>query len=244
MMRQQRSDTTFSPSKVGRLLFLALAIKAGIAGFLLFEPGNISFFDTATPASNVMQGTVANAAEAAPAAPPAISPSPANGPSSTTGAAAPQAESTTLPPATTNRSLPALVQKTDEQSGAAGDPLTRDMLTRKQEDLARKEQELRALEQQLGEKLQRMEMLENRLATMMKEAEKTNDAQFRHLVDVFSNMRARSAAEMLETLDQRIAVRVLAGMRGRQAGEILSFVKPEVAARLTAALTRMQMPLE
>ena len=239
-MKQQRSDTTFSPSRVGRLLFLALAIKAGIAGFLLFEPSNISFFDTSSSASNVMQGTVANAAEAAPAAPPAISPTPATG----TGTAAPQAESTTLPPAATNRSLPALVQKPEEKNDAAGDPLTRDMLTRKQEDLARKEQELRALEQQLAEKLQRMEMLENRLGTMMKEADKTNDAQFRHLVEVLSNMRARSAAQVLETMDQRIAVRVLAGMRGRQAGEILSFVKPEVAASLTAALTRMQLPLE
>ncbi|WP_156908101.1 MotE family protein [Desulfovibrio cuneatus] len=238
MMKQQRSGTTFSPSRVGRLLFLALAIKAGIAGFLLFEPGNLSLFDTSVPASKVMQGTVANAAEAAPAAPPAIPPTPA------TGAAAPQTESTTLPPASANRSLPAIVQKPEDKNATSSDPLTRDMLTRKQEELARKEQELRTLEQQLAEKLQRMEMLENRLGTMMKEAEKTNDAQFRHLVEVLSNMRARSAAQVLETMDQRIAVRVLAGMRGRQAGEILSFVKPEIAASLTAALTRMQMPLE
>ena len=59
-----------------------------------------------------------------------------------------------------------------------------------------------------------------------------------------SNMKARQAAEMLQTLDQRIAVRILAGMRGRQAGEILNFVRPEIAANLTAALTRMQLPFE
>ena len=238
-MKQQRSDTTFSPSRVGRLLFLALAIKAGIAGFLLFEPSNISFFDTSSPASNVMQGTVANAAEAAPAAPPAISPTPATG----TGTAAPQAESTTLPPAATNRSLPALVQKPEEKNDAAGDPLTRDMLTRKQEDLARKEQELRVLESELSDKLEKMRILENRLAMMIKDAEETKDAKFRHLVDVLANMKSKQAAAVLETLDPKIAVRVLSGMRGRQAGEILTFVKPEIAAKLSdAAFERTLVP--
>ena len=55
-------------------------------------------------------------------------------------------------------------------------------------------------------------------------------------------MKAKQAGQVLETLDERTAVRILAGMRGRQAGEILNNITPEKAARLSEMLTRMQLP--
>ena len=100
------------------------------------------------------------------------------------------------------------------------------------------------LESELSDKLEKMRILENRLAMMIKDAEETKDAKFRHLVDVLANMKSKQAAAVLETLDPKIAVRVLSGMRGRQAGEILTFVKPEIAAKLTEDLARMQLPLD
>ncbi len=152
----------------------------------------------------------------------------------------------TTAPEKPERALPAIGTR-PEQSNAGngtGSSLSRDALARKQEDLLRKEQELRTLEGEISAKLEKMQILENRLAIMIKDAEETNDAKFRHLVDVLSNMKAKQAAAVLETLDQKVAVRVLAGMRGRQAGEILSSVKPEIAASLTEALARMQLPFE
>jgi flagellar motility protein MotE (MotC chaperone) len=145
------------------------------------------------------------------------------------------------------RALPPIVSRQQPQSNAtaaAGSDLAREALTRKQEELARKDQELRLLDSDISGKLEQMQMLENRLSAMIKDAENTRDAKFRHLVDVLSNMKARQAAAVLETLDQKIAVSVLAGMRGRQAGEILSFVRPEIAARLAESLARMQLPFE
>jgi flagellar motility protein MotE (MotC chaperone) len=120
----------------------------------------------------------------------------------------------------------------------------RESLARRQEDLARKEQELRVLQGELDHKLDQMRMLENRFATMMKDAEGAQDAKYRHLVDVLANMKPKQAASVLETLDAKIAVKVLAGMKGRQAGEILTFVRPETAAKLTESLARMQLPLQ
>jgi flagellar motility protein MotE (MotC chaperone) len=122
--------------------------------------------------------------------------------------------------------------------------LSREAMQRRQEELARKEQTLKVLEEDLDERLERLQALEARLQAMLKEAEETKNAKFRHLVDVLSNMKAKQAAEVLETLDERIAVRVLSGMRGRQAGEILTFVKPAKAARLSEALARVQLPFE
>lgn len=125
-----------------------------------------------------------------------------------------------------------------------GDLMNREALQRKQEELSRREQELRQLQQQVDTRLEELKTLESKLQAMIKEAQGMKDDKFRHLVDVYTNMKAKQAAAVLETLDERIAVKILAGMRGRQAGEILTFVDAKKAARLSEALTRMQLPLE
>lgn len=137
-----------------------------------------------------------------------------------------------------------------EQAAAAVPPmppqnnLTREAMQRRQEELTRKEQDLKTLEQDLDERLLRLQELEVRLKAMLKDAEEAKSAKFRHLVDVLSNMKAKQAASVLETLDEKIAVKVLSGMRGRQAGEILTFVNAGKAARLSESLARVQLPFE
>jgi flagellar motility protein MotE (MotC chaperone) len=144
------------------------------------------------------------------------------------------------------RSLPPIASPggADNAAPTALQPDLKNAVAKRQEDLARKEQELRVLEGELNSRLERMQILENRLSGMIKEAEGTQDAKFRHLVDMLSNMKAKQAAAVLETLDQKVSVKVLAVMRGRQAGEILTYVRPQVAAQLTEALARMQLPLQ
>ncbi len=124
------------------------------------------------------------------------------------------------------------------------DSLTREALQQKQEELNRREQELNRVQQEVNQKIQNLQDLEMRLQTMLKQAEEAKDKKMRHLVDVYSNMKAKQAAEVLSSLDESIAVRILAGMRGRQAGEVLTFVKADKAARLSEALTKMQLPFE
>lgn len=257
-----------SPSKLCRILLVAFVLKLAVLGLMVADPdlpGVASFFSFGVEkgAASTPKAGVAHAAEAGAGAPPPVTsvmpdvgmqrPSPGVGAGTSPGAIPGITQpdqpgaATAIPEAP--RALPSIGSKTPAGSGnatadAASAGLARDALAKKQEELARKEQELRALEADISAKLEKMALLENRLTSMMKEAEETKDAKFRHLVDVMSNMKARQAAEMLQTLDQRIAVRILAGMRGRQAGEILNFVRPEVAASLTAALTRMQLPFE
>ncbi len=129
-------------------------------------------------------------------------------------------------------------------SPPANAPLTSESLLRRQEELNQREQDLRQLERQIDLKLTELQELETRLQTMLKEADATRDEKLRHLVDVYTNMKARQAAEVIETLDQSIAVKILSNMRGRQAGEILTYVKPEIAAKLSEALTRVQLPMD
>ncbi len=73
-------------------------------------------------------------------------------------------------------------------------------------------------------------------------AKKENTVAVAHLVSVYANMKPKQAAQVLETLEDNLAVKILAGMNGRTAGKILSYVKPARAAGLSEKLTRLQIP--
>ena len=266
MTKQRRSDISLRPSKLCRLLLLVFALKLTVLGLLIFEPvmpggvtslPGLSLFFQNTDGSGRAAAVAATGpgAGAAPSveavlpdvgmqrgSPGAASPSVA--PGAVPGIAVPTEDEA----AAKSRALPAIALSKDDKAPGGANGAARmeglDSVARRQEDLARKEQELRVLESELSDKLDKMRILENRLAMMIKDAEETKDAKFRHLVDVLANMKSKQAAAVLETLDPKIAVRVLSGMRGRQAGEILTLVKPEIAAKLTEDLARMQLPLD
>ena len=234
------------------MLILVLAMKIVVIGLLFLDsgmqspnPGGKSLL--ARAGSLLSSGTPAEAATGQGAgAPPALEiQTPDSG---MNRVASPRAAASGPVPGGDNGGTPALPPIGARSSAPAANgnnlPAELEALTRRQEDLSRKEQELRVLEGELSKKLEQMQTLEGRIASMMRDAEGAQDAKYRHLVDVLSNMKAKQAASVLETLDPKIAVKVLAGMRGRQAGEVLTFVKPEKAAQLTEALARMQLPLD
>lgn len=117
-------------------------------------------------------------------------------------------------------------------------------LSRREEEIMRKEQSLQQLEKEIDQKLVRLQQLEAKLSQMIEEAQGIKDAKLKHLIDVYSNMKSKQAAAVLETLDPTIAVKILAGMRGRQAGEILTNVEAKKAAKLTEMLTNLQAPFD
>jgi flagellar motility protein MotE (MotC chaperone) len=265
MTKQRHSDIRLRPSRLCRLLLAVFSLKLAVLGLLIFEPimpdhlsslpgigllfqgAESSGRATAIAATGAGAGAVPALAVSLPDAgmegksPGAASSSPAS-PGAVPDVTAPfEANSST-----NARTLPA-ISRDDAVPGAVNGTSklnTLDSMTRRQEDMVRKEQELRVLEGELSDKLEKMRILENRLGMMIKDAEETKDAKFRHLVDVLANMKSKQAAAVLETLDSKVAVRVLSGMRGRQAGEILTFVRPEIAAQLTESLARMQLPLD
>lgn len=120
--------------------------------------------------------------------------------------------------------------------------IPRDSAQRKQEELNRREQELLALQQQMQNRLDELKSLENKIQGMLKQANSVQNDKLRHLIDVYSNMKAKQAAAVLSTLDESIAVNILAGMRGKQAGEILTYMHAEPAAKLSELLSRTQLP--
>jgi flagellar motility protein MotE (MotC chaperone) len=109
----------------------------------------------------------------------------------------------------------------------------------KKQALARKEEELRQLEKTLDDKLAESRQIQDDIRKMLDEADVLKDKKIKHLIDVYSNMKA---ALVLESLEEDIAVKILSGMRGRKAGEILSYVTPKKAALLSERLTDLRIP--
>ncbi|GFM37098.1 MotE family protein [Desulfovibrio psychrotolerans] len=234
-MKQPPFATSLKLFKLCKLLALAVVFKLVVITTLAVDTGGwyIPFLgettivsSTTAPAEPTLPATVQQAAAPAPGALLAVS-----------GAHA-------APPDGQQPADPAQQAPVQQGNGFPQDALTRESLQQKQEELNRREADLNRLQQEINQKIQNLQQLEQRLQVMLEQAEETKDKKMRHLVDVYSNMKAKQAADVLSTLDEGIAVKILAGMRGRQAGEILTFVNAEKAARLSEALTRMQLPFE
>lgn len=121
-------------------------------------------------------------------------------------------------------------------------PLSAESPDRKQQELARREQEVLMLKQQMESRLQELQSTEKKVQGMLKEAYGIHDQKLKHLISSYTNMKAKQAAQALESLDERLAVRILAGMNPKQAGEVLTYTDPKVVAKLTELLARMQLP--
>lgn len=115
-------------------------------------------------------------------------------------------------------------------------------LLKRQDELDQREQALKALETDLNTRIAKLKEMETSIKGMLEEAKGVKDQKLKHLIDVYSNMNAKQAAKVLETLDNNIAVKILAGMRGRQAGEVLNNMEAKKAAGLTEMLTKVQLP--
>jgi flagellar motility protein MotE (MotC chaperone) len=68
--------------------------------------------------------------------------------------------------------------------------------------------------------------------------ENTMDSQFKHLLKIYTSMRAKKSAMLIDKLDMEIAIRLLSNMKGEKVGQILSYVSPEKAAALSEQLAK------
>ena len=77
---------------------------------------------------------------------------------------------------------------------------------------------------------------------MIREAKELEDKKVKNLILMYGNMKPRMAAQALENMDERVAVRILSGMAPKQSGEILTYTNPAKTAKFTEMITRMRMP--
>lgn len=140
--------------------------------------------------------------------------------------------------------IPAKAKAKGAPAADQAEPMSAQALRQKQDELLRREQALNALEKELDVKLHRLTSLEGQIKGMLEQADVLKDNKIKHLIEVYANMKAKQAADVLGAIEEEVAVKILAGMKGKQAGEILNFVEPQKAARLSVTLTKMQTPFQ
>ncbi len=111
----------------------------------------------------------------------------------------------------------------------------------KQQDIARREQELLMLKKQTEQRLKELQAAEKKVQDMLKEAKSVEGGKVDALTSMYVNMKAKQAAKAIETMDEAIAVKILSSMKPKQAGEILSYTNPAKTAKLTELISRMKL---
>jgi flagellar motility protein MotE (MotC chaperone) len=219
----QRSGSSLTITKVLlSLVFLAL-LKLAVFGLLSVDSLTLKAVETVLP--DVLSGETAEAqTNAAP-------PTPIADKADSEANRAAQAEAT---------KDQAAAQKRTE----ADMPAEWKALKKKEEELAIKERTLKEMEASIKAEAVKVQKLHDEIKSMLDEAKQIKDQRVKQLVDMLSNTKAKKAAEILQSMDDVLAVKVLSGMRGRQAGEILSFVESKKAAKLSEELTKLQIPFE
>ncbi len=112
---------------------------------------------------------------------------------------------------------------------------------RKQEELARREQEILMLQRQVEQRLQELQAAEKKVQEMLKEAKSVEQQKVDGLTSMYVNMKPKQAALALENMEERTAVKILSSMKAKQAGEIFSYMNPQKTAKLTELISRMRL---
>jgi flagellar motility protein MotE (MotC chaperone) len=196
------------------LILLALCLKLlGTAGFVLFHESDT----TAVPTPSVLAVSEAHA----------------------------QDETTTAP-----AMLPQDASLTQQYQKMIQDLQIREEAVKKQEErLNEREKALDILEKKINERLAEIEATREKLSMLVKrhdelvEQQKVlKDARIEHLVAAYKSMRPEAAGNLVNNLEDDVAVEILSAMPGRSAGQILANVNPEKAARLTKAISEKKPP--
>jgi flagellar motility protein MotE (MotC chaperone) len=126
-------------------------------------------------------------------------------------------------------------------------------LKSREERVKTREKALESLEKEIQERMGEIEKTRQQLAelvkrneALVKEQKELQQGRIEHLVSAYKGMRPESAGQLVNNLEDDVAVAILSAMPGRSAGQILANVDPKKAARLTKAISerKTQAPAE
>ena len=110
-------------------------------------------------------------------------------------------------------------------------------LEEQEKELDKRSQELASLERLVDEKMATLERLRQEFEAQVKAEEARQNKRIKHLVALYSNMKPKAAAEVMEKMDLELAVGIFRQMRGREAGKVLAYVSPEKASKISQMLS-------
>lgn len=140
----------------------------------------------------------------------------------------------------------------EEKSGAASDASVKvsqdtsyfSKLTERKKELDAREKELNELEEELHRQraeievqIKRLDEMRRQIASVLNERVQMDEERVNKLVEVYSNMKPKQAAEIIETINEDLAVEVLGRMKKKDAAEILNLIEAKKAQTLSEKYT-------
>jgi flagellar motility protein MotE (MotC chaperone) len=132
----------------------------------------------------------------------------------------------------------------EAKSEATEDLSHYEKLKQRKEELDAREKELTELEEELqrqkvelDKRIQQLEDMRGQIATVLKDRVEVDQEKVTKLVDLYSNMKPKQAAEVLGSINEDLAVEVLAKMKKKNAAEIMNLLSPEKAKVLSEKYT-------
>jgi len=132
----------------------------------------------------------------------------------------------------------------DEKGAVQEDASHFDKLRQRKEELDAREKELNELEEELqkqkvelDKRITQLEEMRNNIAQTLKDRVDVDQEKVNKLVDLYSNMKPKQAADILVSLNEELAVEVLAKMKKKNAAEIMNLLPAEKARVLSEKYT-------
>ncbi|MBW1712530.1 MAG: hypothetical protein JRJ59_05240 [Deltaproteobacteria bacterium] len=113
-------------------------------------------------------------------------------------------------------------------------------LEAREKELQERAQKLEKLQKLVNEKMAALAQMRQEFEAQVAAEEARQNKRMKHLVDLYSNMKPKAAAAVIEKMNEEIAVEIFRLMRGREAGKILAYVNPDKASRISQMLSEGQ----
>lgn len=117
-------------------------------------------------------------------------------------------------------------------------------LSERKRELDLREQELNALEEELHRqrseveaRIQKLENIRAEISTVLKDRVEIDQQRVNTLVEFYSNMKPKQAADIFANLNEDLAVEVLTKMKKKNAAEIMNLLPAEKARTLSEKFT-------
>lgn len=107
----------------------------------------------------------------------------------------------------------------------------------REKELAELEEELQRQKGELDKRIQQLEGMRSQIAQTLKDRVEVDQEKVTKLVDLYSNMKPKQAADVIGSINEDLAVEVLAKMKKKNAAEIMNLLSPEKARVLSEKYT-------
>ncbi len=120
----------------------------------------------------------------------------------------------------------------------------KDELDMREKELSELEEELQKQKVELDKRIVQLEEMRNQIAQILKDRVEVDQEKVTKLVDLYSNMKPKQAADVIGSINEDLAVEVLAKMKKKNAAEIMNLLPAEKARTLSEKYTGYKRKME